>query len=242
MALDYSKLRQLCLQPLIQTQYPDWPFPLLFHGYEITRDFSFLDPLLEFHIIDLGKNRVPDAASLSYPYLNAWFHYRFFNGTAPVINTADAVSLLPRLIRLRRKLLDGAAKPEMARYLKQELSVGEPEQLILNFLLTVAQLIKICTEHDIIVWGKRCNAGAAAEQNDYIKKIVSEIRVDLRQLLRHVHEQFCVTQIDVFNVERDLLLKAEARYERRLKGDERASHHKASSELQDALNHWNQKY
>jgi hypothetical protein len=242
MILDYSKLRQFCLHPSIQTGIPDWPFPLLFHGHEITRDFFFLDPLLECRVIALGKNCVPDAASLRYPSLNAWFHYRFFNGTAPVINTAEAVSLLPRLMRLRRKLLDGVAKPEMARYLEQEFNVGEPGPLILKFLSTVAQLIKICTEHDIIVWGMRCNARAAAEQNDYIKKIVSEIRVDILRQFPHVHEQFCITQTDVFSDERDLLLKAEVRYERRLKSDERASHHKTSSELQDALSRWIQKY
>src|SRR5437879_971379 len=76
----YAKLREACLCKELQEEYPEWPFPLLFHGEEISRDVFFLDPVLEWEALELGRNPVRDAAFLSYWSLNQWFHYRFFNG------------------------------------------------------------------------------------------------------------------------------------------------------------------
>ncbi|MCX6921607.1 MAG: hypothetical protein NT154_00070, partial [Verrucomicrobia bacterium] len=92
----YHKLRDLCLGECLRSAHPEWPFPLLFQGEEITRDVFFLDPAIEYGVVDLGANPIQDLAFYKSSSLNLWFHYRFFNGIAPVIYSSEALTLLPR--------------------------------------------------------------------------------------------------------------------------------------------------
>ena len=89
----YEKLRTLCLSEPLRGDYPDWPRPFLFQGQEITRDIFFLDPALEYTVIELGKNPIRDASYFRYRRLDLWFHYRFFNGWNPVAHSAESLTL-----------------------------------------------------------------------------------------------------------------------------------------------------
>ena len=56
--VNYEKLRKLCLHEDFRADYPGWPLPFLFQGEEITRDIFFLDPSLEYGVIDLGLSLI----------------------------------------------------------------------------------------------------------------------------------------------------------------------------------------
>lgn len=211
----YYKLRQLCLCDEMRKDHPEWPYPLLFHGHEITRDVFFLDPLIEYRVIRLGRNLVQDAGSFNYRLLNDWFHYKFFNGASAIVYSAETTTLLPRLFRLRRALLDNHAKPELEMYLKRELAVPDPPRLISSLLLAVAQIIQICSDHRLVVWGMHIDAEAVAEQSDYITSVLSKIPINLVLNLPHLREPLRSTKSLVFDDEEELMRKAETRYNRR---------------------------
>lgn len=106
----YDQLREDRLCAELQKAHPDWPYPLLFHGEEISRDVFLLDPVVEYRVLKLGRNVVQDAEYLAYPFLNEWFHYRFFNGICGVMRSSQSAALLPRLFRLHRALLEAQLK------------------------------------------------------------------------------------------------------------------------------------
>lgn len=216
--MTYQKLRQLCLSKHLQADWPEWPFPLLFHGVEITRDFFFLDPLIEYHVLKLGRNLVHDGGSVKYRSLNYWFHYAFFTtGGSPIAWTSEATSLELRLMRLRRALLDGSAKPAMATFLKHELGVTDTPRLVSSFLSAVAQMIQICSEQRIVVWGTALDAASASEQSDYISNVLSKIPIDLVSNLPHIRDQLWETKFIIDNDEKKLLERAELRFIKRSK-------------------------
>jgi hypothetical protein len=208
----YDKLRQLCLGDDMRKDYPDWPYPLLFHGHEITRNIFFLDPLIEYQVIKLGRNQVLDAASLEYRSLNRWFHYEFFyDGMSHVGNSAETATLLPRLVRLRKVLLEDFSKDKMAKYLEREFSVSDTTSLISSMIFSIEQMISICSRHRLVVWGSCMNEEAAAEQASYITGVLSKIPMNLVLDLPHFKERMKKNK-QLLLEEEILMQKAEAKY------------------------------
>jgi hypothetical protein len=208
----FDKLRQLCLGDDMRKDYPGWPYPLLFHGREITRDIFFLDPLIEYQVIKLGRNQVLDVASLEYRSLNRWFHYEFFyDGMSHMGNSAETSTLLPRLVRLRRVLLEGFSKGKMAKYLEHEFSVSDTTSLISSMISAIEQMISICSKHRLVVWGSCMNDEVAAEQASYITDVLSKIPMDLVLDLPHFKQRMKMNK-QLLLEEEILMQKAEAKY------------------------------
>jgi hypothetical protein len=215
----YTKLREACLCKELQEEYPDWPFPLLFQGEEISRDIFFLDPVIEWGPLRLGRNPVRDASFLRYRSLNQWFHYRFFNGLNSVVNSAEATTLLPRIFRLRSLLLDSLKDSTLESFLEREFSIGNPKALIGRWLQALGRITDIALKHDLVVWGMRTDEDALREHTDYVQKI-SLIRADLVLNLPHLRglklewEEARKTQQKAYR-------NAEARYNKRRKHERR---------------------
>jgi hypothetical protein len=216
----YTKLRHACLSEGLREDFPEWPFPLLFQGHEITRDIFYLDPLIEWREIELGRNPVRDASFLRYRSLNQWFHYRFFNGLAPVVNSAEANTLLPRLFRLRRVLLESLPGQSLAAFFEREFSISHPDELVNTLVNAVARIMDICSEHKLVVWGIRLNERAHEEHIRYTRDIVSMIRTDLVLDLPHLRP-LKLEWDKVLRNERKEFRKAEARYNKRRKNEKR---------------------
>lgn len=70
----YARLRELCLSEANQKEYPGWPFPMLIHGKEITGDVFLLDPVLEFGVLELGRNRVGEGDVLRIGFTDSVGH------------------------------------------------------------------------------------------------------------------------------------------------------------------------
>ncbi len=167
----YAKLRDLCLCQSNQEDFPGWPFPMLFHGYEITREIFLLDPVLEYRVLDLGRNQVRDGEIFRYRQLNDWFHYRFFNGIAYIVNSAEACTLLPRLLCLQRHLLDALPTRTVHTYLEQELGIAESDRVLGNILDAFRKVTEICRSHPILVWGMRANDEDLPLQVQYLETV-----------------------------------------------------------------------
>jgi hypothetical protein len=215
----YAKLREVCLCAELQEEYPGWPFPLLFHGEEISRDIFFLDPAIEWGPLQLGRNPVRDAAFLRYRSLNQWFHYRFFNGINSVVNSAETITLLPRIFRLRSVLLDNLQNSTLQSFLKRELAAGKPRELIATWLNALSRITEIAKSHGLIVWGMRIDEDAFREHMHYVEA-VSSIRADLVLNLPHLRglklewEEAVKTQQKAYR-------NAEARYNKQRKHERR---------------------
>ena len=218
--LSYPRLRRLMLCKAMQEDYPDWPYPLLFQGQEICRDIFFLDPLIEYPILRLGRNEVFDGAALRYRSLNQWFHYRFFNVISAVGYSAESGNLVPRLMRLRRVLLDKPDDPKIKSYLKAKLAVSDPARLISFFSDSVAQMVEICSTHPLVVWGIRIDERARSDHLAYIKDVVEKIPFELVFGLPHLRQAMRSTELLVLEHERTLLRASEARFARRKASDD----------------------
>jgi hypothetical protein len=215
----YTKLREACLSKELQEEYPDWPFPLLFHGEEISRDIFFLDPVIEWGPLQLGRNPVRDASFLRYRSLNQWFHYRFFNGLNFVVNSAETVTLLPRIFRLRSLLLDNLGDSTLESFLQREFSITNPKDLIASWLQALSRITDIALKHALVVWGMRIDEGAPREHMDYVQKI-SLIRADLVLDLPHLRALKLEWE-EARKIQQRAYRNAEARYNKRRKHERR---------------------
>lgn len=167
----YDRLRELCLSEANQKEYPGWPFPMLFHGEEIAREVFLLDPVLEYGVLELGRNRVRDGDVFRYRHLNDWFHYQFFNGINCVVNSAEAYTLLPRLLCLERNLLDAMQTRTIHSYLEQELGIVESDHLLKRILDSLRQIEVICRSHPILVWGMKIDEEDAKAHQVHVDSV-----------------------------------------------------------------------
>jgi len=149
----YDQLRDDRLCSELQVQHPDWPYPLLFHGEECSRDLFLLDPVVEYRVLKLGRNMVQDVEYLAYPLLNDWIHYRFFNGIAPVIRSAESSTLLPRLYRLQHALLDDQPKRTVSEYWNERFGIADADRAFEKILEELGRMTAICRRHAVVVWG-----------------------------------------------------------------------------------------
>src|ERR1051326_135905 len=224
----YPELREACLSKENQEFLPDWPYPLLFHGEELTKDIFFLDVMLEGAALDLGRNPVRDGDFFRYRHLNQWFHYRFFwnRFPAPVVNSAETITLLPRLFRLRRVLLESSSAETVNSFLERKLSVANPRDLIGTLIGALTRIAEICSKNELVVWGFLCNSRALDEHLGYLQT-VSLIRTDLVLALPHL-SRLKNDWGDALEVEQKEFRKVEARYNKSKKaqarGGDRASH------------------
>ena len=207
-----QRLQQLCLCDLVQQDHPEWPYPFLFQGHEIPREIFFLDPLIEYRHVKLGRNLVYDGGSVRYRSLNEWFHYTFFNGIAPITYSMETVCLLPRLYRLKRALLEKSAVPKVKAFFEKELAVSDPQQLLDFLVSVVAQLIKISSEHRLVVWGMRINDEAPREHAAYISNVLSKIPLDVVFNLPHIRDPLGHTERLILWEEKRALQKIEESY------------------------------
>lgn len=168
--IDYGPLREDRLHESLREEFPGWPFPLLFHGQEITRDIFFLDPVLEYHVIDPGRNPVRDVWIHRYRFLTEWFHYRFFNGMAPVVNSAETLTVRPRLCRLLAAVLDDLPSGRILGYLGTEFGVRDAAALLARMVEGLERMLEVCAREDLVVWGMRIDAAAEAEQAAFIRE------------------------------------------------------------------------
>lgn len=215
----YIKLREACLSKGLQEQYPDWPFPLLLQGEEISRDIFFLDPVIEWGPLQLGRNPVRDASFLRYRSLNHWFHYQFFNGLNCVVNSAETATLLPRIFRLHRLLLDKLSDSALESFLEREFAVASPKALIDTWLQALDRIAEIALKHELVVWGMRIDDAALREHMDYVQKI-SLIRADLFLDLPHL-KGLKLEWEEARKIQQKAYRNAEARYNKRRKHDRR---------------------
>ena len=74
----YQKLREARMCEEMREDYPDWPYPMLFHGHEISRHIYFLDDLIEYRQIKLGRNLVCDGGSVEIPKIELVVSLCFF--------------------------------------------------------------------------------------------------------------------------------------------------------------------
>lgn len=183
----YSKLRELCLSEELQAAHPDWPFPLLFQGEEISRDIFFLDLVIEYQVIKLGRNPIQDLAYFRYSSLNRWFHYCFFNGISPIVYSSESLTLLPRLYRLKRVLLQSVQDSSLAGYFQREFALSEPQKLAQSLIVEVSKLIEISSQHKLLVWGARLDAASVQAQAQYLAQVTARISTDLVLGLPHIH-------------------------------------------------------
>ena len=187
METHYSKLRIESLCKELQTDYPNWPFPLLFQGEEITRDIFFLDSAIEYNVIKLGENEIRDSWLIHHPDitdLNWWFHYQFFNGINHIVRSSESVALLPRLYRLKSALLESIVDTSLAQYFQGHFEMQETDKFIETLVAAVSRLIEICSQHDLVIWGMLIDQSSLKEQSERLHKI-KEIRTDLVFELPH---------------------------------------------------------
>jgi hypothetical protein len=140
----YTQLRRSVLSEDFQREWPDWPYPMLFQGEEISRDIVFLDLLAEYNVLKLGRNPVRDVDYLRYGSLNRWFHYRFFFCPHPCRRTGESATLKPRLLRLQRCLMEGEWTGELGEYLTRELHLSETTALLSRLRGEIARMLAIC--------------------------------------------------------------------------------------------------
>jgi hypothetical protein len=208
----YARLREICLSEANQKEYPGWPFPMLFHGKEITREVFLLDPVLEYGVLELGRNRVRDGDVFRYRHLNDWFHYQFFNGINWVVNSAEAYTLLPRLLCLERNLLDAMQTRTIHSYLEQELGIVESDRALENIMESLRQITGICRSHPLLVWGMKIDEVDAKAHQDYVAS-VSEIPSAVVFALPHIR-RLTFSWDAVMKDEEKQLGRAVARYNR----------------------------
>jgi hypothetical protein len=196
---------------------------LLFQGEEITRDIFFLDAAIEYGVVDLGANPIQDLAFYKYSSLNLWFHYRFFNGIAPIIYSSEALTLLPRLFRLKRVLLQSTLNSSLAGYYQQEFAVAEPQKLVQSVVKGVSKLIEISAQHNLLAWGVSLDAASVVEQTRYLSEVLARVPTDLILDLPHVR-QHAQEWKRVLKEEATELRKAEAEFNKVVKRQRRFQH------------------
>ena len=111
-------------------------------------------------------------------------------------------------------VLNKAAMKRLAKYLKREFSVPDPEELFAELISEVARMMDICSKHRLLVWGVKFDQTAAKEHNAYISEVISKIPLDLVFALPHVRRSLHHTEYSAFFDEERALRKAEARYDK----------------------------
>lgn len=222
---DYKRLKELTFQSIDQENdyYRDWPFPLLFQGERFSRDIFFLDPLIEYEGLPLGKNPVQDWSYPRYRWLWSWFHYVFFfrGGSGWCGCSAEKETLLPRLYRLASALIS-ADETQVADWYKREHGIESGRYLLPVFRSEINRMISITSENSLIVWGVEDQTGALELQKNYIKEILSVIRTDLAWKLPHLSWMHHVWTGSL-KQELKAYRRAEAAFNKRLKIQKRSS-------------------
>ena len=182
----YRSLREDRIGDHWRHEVPQWPYPLLFHGIQISRNIFFLDAIIEWEVIDLGKNTVRDASYPRYPRLNEWFHYRFFNGFSSVVNSAESMTLLPRLYRLKQVLLRVRNSETLNDFLSEKFAVSSTQELISELFRGVEETIAISERHHLLVWGMARDKEWIEDHRAYIKNVIDPIPTSLVYDLPHI--------------------------------------------------------
>jgi hypothetical protein len=214
---DYKQLRELMLSSDYQALYPERPFPLLFQGEKISRDIFFLDPLIEYGHLPLGKNPIQDWSYFRYRHLGWWFHYVFFGCglSGWCACSAEKETLLARLYRLSAALLT-AEDSKIVNWFEREHGIQSGQYLISLFRSEIARMITIATENNLIVWGIENEPKALELQQNYINQTLPQIRTDLAWKLPHLSWMHHVWT-ECFKKEVKAFRRAEAGFNKRLK-------------------------
>ncbi len=165
---------------------PDWPYPFLFHGGPLSRNIFFLDAVIEWGAIDLGKNPIRDAWYHRYPRLNHWFHYSFFNGFSPIVNSAESLTLLPKLYRLKRSLIRQSQTRLIVEFLYEKFAITQAEELFSEMTDAVEQIIAITEQNELVAWGIARDEGWIVEHQAFIESAIRPVRAELVLNLPHL--------------------------------------------------------
>lgn len=206
----YSKLRELMVSEVFQDSFVGYPYALLLDEIEIDRDFVFLDPVLEYSVIQCGENPLNDFSPNSnegYADLNYWFHYQFFGCPQ---NTCHSKALVTRFWRLKSTILQVVDSSILQLYLSNELAVPDPNSVIDGWLKTIDRIICACDGRVLSCWTSCRDIASSESHNNYLRDVIARIDPMAYQRLCHLCSNF---------LEWDRLQKAEIKAFRRAEAD-----------------------
>ena len=205
----YQNLRVCSLAEDIAKAYPRWPYPLLFHDIEISRDIFILDQAIDRGGLELGGNPIHDLTSEQRPELGYWFHYEFFNLWGAAQRSVEAIALQARLSALKKGLFEALPGSEFTDFLSRQLSVPDPDHVIALFMSEVTRMIEVSARCDIVVLGIRTCDEDARKQQDCLAAL-AQVRTDLLFELPHMKSAIRKWE-SILKVEDKEMRKAEAK-------------------------------